>query len=83
MVNKDDEVIFIYSEIQDLEEKNIAKNIGKTFSCGNVSTGSSVKKYSKIIKPSELNHMIGLYPDAKIIAQGKLSKMSYTETKIS
>ena len=82
MVNKDDEVIFIYSEMQDLEEKNIAKNIGKTFVCGDVSTGSTIKKYSKMIKPSELNQMIGLYPDAKIIAQGNLSKMSYTKTEL-
>lgn len=82
MVNKDYEVIFMYSEIQDNEEKKIAKNIGKKFICGDVSIGSNIKKYSKIIKPDELKQFTGLYPDAKIIYQGLLSKTSYTEACI-
>lgn len=79
----DEEVLFVYSEMQIEEEKKINKVIGKTFSCGEVSAGASKKQYSKIIKPSDLNQMSGLYPDVKIIAQGKLSTMVYTEVKIS
>lgn len=73
-------VQFVFSEMQVAKEKEINAKIGKVFQCGEVSTGASTKKYSKIIRDStDLAQMLSLYPDTKIIADGVLNKMNYTE----
>ena len=82
-MNKNENVAFIYSEIHEQNEKEIAKKIGKTFLCGDVSVGANTKKFSKLIKSSEINQFVSMYPDAKIIAEGVLSSMRYTETKMN
>lgn len=71
--------LFVYSDIQVKTDKSINKKIGRDFKCGDVSIGSNRKKYSKIIEKSELQSMCSQYPDTKIVAEGKLSEMNYTE----
>lgn len=70
--------LFVYSEMQIAEEKRIQKNIGRDFLCGDISIGSTRKKYSKIINREELDHMTALYPDTKIIATGSIDELAYT-----
>ena len=74
------EKLFVYSEMQVLEDKSINKSIGRTFECGYVSNGSSRKKYSKLINKSELKSMCDKYPDTKIIlSTSNLKSIIYTE----
>lgn len=77
----DKEVIFVYSEMQIEEEKKINKKVRRGFTCGEVAIGSQRKQFSKIILPNQLSHMTSLYPDTKIIYQGKLKEVSYVPIK--
>lgn len=79
MVNRDEEVMFVYSEMQISQNREANQKIGRGFKCGNVFVGSSMKPYTKIIKEDELKKMLGLFPDTKIVCTGKLKNIKYIE----
>lgn len=78
MSSNDNVKLFVYSEMQIESDKRINKYINRNFKCGEVSTGASLKQYSKIINESDLEGMMQVYPDTKIVYKGKLSETSYT-----
>lgn len=78
---EEQDVIFVYSEMQIDEEKKICKKIGKIFECGTVAIGHSNKQFTKVIYQNELTAMCAQYPDTVIVTQGKLSNMKYTDVK--
>ena len=75
----DNEKLFVYSDMQVKEEKEVGSRIGKTFTCGSVSIGAKREKFSKIINKDELKAMCDQYPDTKIIHSEKLSTARYTK----
>ena len=75
----DNEKLFVYSDMQVKEEKEVGSRIGKTFICGSVSIGAKREKFSKIINKDELKAMCDQYPDTKIIHTEKLSTARYTK----
>lgn len=79
MITDTDPVYFVYSEIQVDETNKVLSKLNKEFICGSISIGTNYKKFSKIIKQSELDAMIRYYPDVKIIAKGIKTKFKYTE----
>ena len=70
--------VFVYSELQIDEEKEVCKKVGRIFACGSIAIGHTRDQYSKIINESELDAMSNRYPDTKIIFRGKLSNVKYT-----
>lgn len=78
---EEQDMLFVYSEMQIDEEKKICKKIGKIFECGTVAIGHSNQQYTKVIPLSDLDAMCAQYPDTIIVTQGKLSTMKYTEVK--
>ena len=72
--NSDDYRYFIYSTSQMRDRIDIEKNIGKVFVPGTVVVGSRKLKYTELSKTGTSR-----YSDAIIVAQGNLSKMSYTK----
>lgn len=74
-----DEVYFLYSKQQIEEDTAINLNIGRKFIPGDVSVGNERKKYSKIIETKDLNKMMSMYPDVKIVVKGILASMKYTK----
>lgn len=82
----DNTVLFVYSDIQVNEEKEVASKVRKTFNCGLVSVGAKGERFSKMIKEDELKAMCAQYPDTKIVHKEKLSsaifdKPTYTYIK--
>ena len=77
----DKEMLFVYSEMQINEDRNVSKKLGRNFTCGNVYVGSVEKQFSKIINPEDLDAMFGCFPDTKVVYRGKLSKTKYTDIK--
>lgn len=82
-MSSNEEKLFVYSEMQIADDKRINGYINRNFKCGEVSTGASLKQFSKIIDESDLSGMMKMYPDTKIIYKGKLSDTSYKEIDIS
>lgn len=80
-MNKEELVLFVYSEMHISKEKEINHKIGKNFICGEVVIGSQRKQYSKIITENQLSNMLNMYPDTKIIYKGKKSETVYTDIK--
>lgn len=78
---EEQEMMFVYSEMQIDEEKKICKKIGKIFECGSVAMGHSNQQFTKIISKDELSPMCAQYPDTVVVTQGKLSNMKYTDVK--
>ncbi len=78
MVRIDETVIFVYSDMQLQEAKEINRKNNRNFSCGEVSIGSSAKRYSKIIREEDLKAMCAQYPDTVIVCQGRLRDFKYT-----
>ena len=78
----DQDVIFVYSELQINAENSIAKVKGKKFICGKLYIGLYAKQYTKRILASNLAAMERQYPDTKIVAQGKLKTFKYEDPKI-
>lgn len=74
-----DEVYFIYSKQQIEEDTEINARIGRKFVPGDVSVGNNRVKYSKILLVSDLDKMISVYPDTKIVAQGIYGNMKFTK----
>ena len=70
-------VLFMYSQMQIDQDKEINQKIGRDFQCGEVSLGASNQKFSKMIPESDLAIYQTAYPDAKIIASGDKNKMIY------
>lgn len=73
--------IFVYSELQVKDEIQNAESRGSTFICGEVVIGGTKVKYSNLIREEELDAMIALYPDTKIVYKGPLSDVTYTRIK--
>ena len=78
---EEQDMLFVYSEMQIDEEKKICKKIGKIFECGNVAIGHANQQFTKVIYQNELTAMCAQYPDTVIVTQGKLSNMKYTDVK--
>lgn len=78
---EEQDMLFVYSEMQIDEEKKICKKIGKIFECGTVAIGHANQQFTKIISQDELSAMCAQYPDTVIVVQGKLSNMKYTDVK--
>ena len=77
----DKEYVFVYSEMFKEHEDTIANRLGKHFVCGKVYVGLTPKEYIKCIEKSKLSAMEKMYPDAKIVAQGKIKDMKYVDPK--
>lgn len=74
-------VLFVYSEMQIEKEKEINSKIGKNFICGEVVIGNDRKSFSRIIKKDMLEPMIALYPDLKVVYEGTKNSTAYTPIK--
>lgn len=75
----DEEVLFVYSDMQVAHDKEIEKKIGKIFECGTVGVESEKYLFSKIIRESDLSQMEALFPDVKIVYKGKKSSTLYSD----
>lgn len=73
----EEDMLFVYSDMQYNEDVRIQRSIGMAFVLGDVSVGSDIKKFSKVIREKDLNAMVLQYPDTKIIYKGKLSTTSF------
>lgn len=74
-------VLFVYSEIQIEKEKEINSKIGKNFICGEVVIGNDRKSFSRIIKKDMLAPMTALYPDLKVVYEGSKTSTAFTPIK--
>lgn len=72
-------VYFVISDLQIKEDTDIAQSIGRNFYIGNVFTGNSGKRFSKIVTKDHLQAMDKHYPDTTIVAKGYLKNFKYTE----
>ena len=79
MVKQDEEVLFVYSDMQISQSRTANRGIGRGFKAGNVFIGSSMKPYTKIITEDELKGMLALFPDTKIVYKGKIKNVKYVE----
>lgn len=78
-----EQVYFVYSEMQLREDKKIYATLSKSVTPGKVSVGDTLVEYTKIIKQDYLSEMAALYPDVKIVAEGKYGDMKYTDIEVS
>ena len=78
-MNAKDEVYFMYSQQQIDTDTEINARIGRKFIPGDVSIGNNRAKYSKILLTSDLDKMIAMYPDAKIVTKGIYGNMKFTK----
>jgi hypothetical protein len=67
---------FIFSASQLKDRSEIEKSIGKTFKPGEVAVGPKKKKYTEMNSTGTSR-----YSDAKIVAEGDISKMKYTDIR--
>lgn len=82
MIIQNDYVTFVYSEIKENMDIQLAKTIGKKFICGTVSQDSERKKYTGIVKnDNELSMYYRHYPDTKIVKEGYIKEITYTPEK--
>ena len=75
-VNND--VLFVYSELQISAANKIYNTRGKKFVCGIISVGNVHKKFTKMINPDKFDAMISQYADAYIVYKGNKSTDHYT-----
>lgn len=74
-----DVVIFVYSDMQLSNDKNVVKSIGKTVVPGTVAVGSTREAFTKMIREDYLTQMVALYPDTKQILKCKYSDAVFTD----
>lgn len=74
--DKDKYMYFMYSSEHISKRDEIENKIGRRFECGTVVVNGIKKKFSFLGSDKRFMHM---YPDAKLIAEGNLSKLQYTE----
>lgn len=65
---------FLFSQEYVNERNKTLASSGKQFICGTVTTGPTVKKYVYMSDKPSIGPM---YPDAIVVAQGILDKMTY------
>lgn len=70
---KDSYVYFLYSEKQSKDRSEIEKKMSRVFTLGSVIVNGRKKFFTEMSKKSS-----NRYPDCKIIAEGWLSKVTYT-----
>ena len=73
--------LFVYSDMQVKEEKEIHAKIGKKFIKGTVVVGSNRCNFTKIINEKDLKSMCAQYPDTIIVHKGKLNETMYTKPR--
>lgn len=64
---------FIYSRTQAREREATEKSIGKKFRPGEVAVGAKMAQFTEMNSTG-----VSRYSDAKIVAEGELSRMNYT-----
>jgi hypothetical protein len=67
---------FLYSSTQLRDRIAIEKKAGRTFVPGTVSVGPKLKKYTEVSSKNS-----NRYSDTVIVAEGDISKMTYTPIK--
>lgn len=72
---KDQYVYFLYSEQQLKNRTEVEKKMGRTFSPGTVIVNGKKQNYTELSKRNTNSR----YPDCKIVAEGWLSRMTYTK----
>ena len=66
---------FLYSYEYLKSRNSIEEKIGKTFVCGTVVVNGTLKEFNIISNQPTINR----YPDARIIAEGNIETMKYTD----
>ena len=69
---------FLYSYEYLKSRNEIEEKVGKIFVCGTVVVNGNMKEYNIISNEPTISR----YPDARIIAQGNIETMKYTDISI-
>lgn len=80
-MSKNEMYCFMYSDEQVKEEKAVNLKIGRDFQCGEVSRGANKKKFSDLIKLTDMAGYYARFPDAEIVYKGIKNKTVYTMPK--
>jgi hypothetical protein len=75
-MNSNSYVYFLYSSSYVADRNNIENKVGKRFIPGNVIVNGVRKEYSMISESATINR----YSDIRVVAEGILSEMKYTNT---
>ena len=82
MIIKNEFVTFVYSEMKENMDLDVARKIGKKFICGTVSQDSVRQKYTGITKSdNELAMYYRHFPDTKVVKSGYIKDITYTPEK--
>lgn len=81
VVDKNEEVYFIYSDEEYDARNKTLERLNLKFYCGTVSIDTDVVQYTNIIRKEDLKKTRELYPDLKVVHVGTLTNSTYTKTE--